>query len=330
MIRIVMVCPGSRSGGSGKAVTARRWTRLLRSLGYRVLVTEEYDAEPGHLLLALHAGRSAASVRRFRRLHPGKPVVLALTGTDVYRDIHRSASARRCLEQADRLVLLQPLALEEIPGSLWARAVVIRQSVRMPWVEPARRPRTFDVAVLAHLRAVKDPFRAAAAAKLLPSESRIRILHAGTAEDRDWARRARDETRRNPRYVWRGELPRWRAKRLLAGSRLMVLSSRLEGGANVISEASVAGVPVLASRIPGTVGLLGSGYPGYFEVGDTRGLARLLDRAETDREFYDRLAEGVRAPAHLFLPSHERRAWKLLLEDLIEAPPRPEPRETQS
>jgi len=316
-----MVCPGSRSGTSGNTVTAKRWTRLLRSLGYRVLVAEEYDAEPGHLLLALHAGKSAASVRRFRRLHPGRPVVVALTGTDLYRDIHRSETARRSLELADRLVLLQPLALEEIPGALWARAVVIRQSVRMPWVEPARRPRTFDVAVLAHLRGVKDPLRAAAAARLLPPDSRIRIVHAGAALDRTWARRATIETRRNPRYVWRGELPRWRAKRLLAGSRLMVLSSLMEGGANVISEASVAGVPVLASRIPGTLGLLGSAYPGYFEVGDTRGLARLLERAETDCGFYEALGDEVRGLAPLFLPSHERRAWKLLLADLLESPP---------
>ncbi len=325
-----MVCPESRNESAGNAVTAKRWTRLLRSLGYRVSVTEEYAGEPCRLLLALHAGKSAGSIRRFHRLHPELPIVVALTGTDVYRDIRRGGAPRRSLELADRLVLLQPLALEELPGAMWSKAAVIRQSVRMPWVGRAEHPRTFDVAVLAHLRGVKDPLRAAAAARFLPPESRIRIVHAGMALDPAWSKRARNETRRNPRYVWKGELPRWRAKRLLAGSRLMVLSSRLEGGANVISEASVAGVPILATRIPGTVGLLGAGYPGYFEVGDTRGLARLLTRAETDEGFREGLEAEIRALAHHFLPSHERGGWKRLLEDLLETPPRPEPEETGS
>jgi hypothetical protein len=37
----------------------------------------------------------------------------------------------------------------------------------------------------------------------------------------------------------------------------MPISSLAEGGANVIGEAAVVGIPVLASRIPGNVGLLG-------------------------------------------------------------------------
>ena len=51
----------------------------------------------------------------------------------------------------------------------------------------------------------------------------------------------------------------------------MVLSSVSEGGANVdFRGRRRAGVPVLASRMDGNVGLLGSDYPGYFPVGDTR------------------------------------------------------------
>jgi glycosyltransferase involved in cell wall biosynthesis len=131
------------------------------------------------------------------------------------------------------------------------------------------------------------------------------------------ARRARAEMARNPRYRWLGELSHARALARLARSRLLVLSSRLEGGANVIGEAAVRGVPILASRIDGSVGLLGADYPGFFPVGDTAALAALLGRAEADATFYARLRRTVAGSAWLFGPQRERRAWRQLLRELI-------------
>src|SRR5260370_38412563 len=116
------------------------------------------------------------------------------------------------------------------------------------------------------------------------------------------ANRARALMRRDPRYHWLGEIPRWQARRLLTRSRLLILSSRMEGGANVISEAVVDGVPVLASRIPGNVGLLGPRFPGYFPVADSAALARLLHPAETDRPFSSRLLESLNQLKPLFNP----------------------------
>ena len=124
---------------------------------------------------------------------------------------------------------------------------------------------------------------------------------------------------RNPRYRWLGEQPRWQARRLLARSHVMVLSSRLEGGANVVSEAAVASVPILASRIPGSVGLLGEKYPGYFAVGATSELRELLLRAESDPKFLSGLSKSVAAVRHLFRPAAERKAWKELLRELAQA-----------
>jgi len=129
------------------------------------------------------------------------------------------------------------------------------------------------------------------------------------------AARARAEQRRNPRYRWLGPLPHARARKVLARSRLLCLTSRLEGGANVLSEAAAAGVPVLCSRIDGSVGLLGTGYPGYFPVGGTRALARLLLRAETDPRFYTGLRRGVRRLTRLVRPERERAAWASLLTE---------------
>ena len=316
MTRVVLVTPADPSGCTGNAVTAHRWARLLRRLGCRVRVVQAYDGEPCDLLIALHARKSAASVARVRRESPETPIVVALTGTDLYHDLRRSASARRTIDVASKLVVLQPLALRELPARYWPKTVVIRQSVRMPWVRPPARARHFDVAVLSHLRRVKDPLRAAYAARRLPPESRIRVLHAGAALELAYIDRVRAEAERNPRYVWKGELPRWKAKRLLASSHLLLVTSRSEGGANVISEAAVAGVPILATRVPGNIGLLGKTYPGYFDVGDTEGLAELMRRAETDRDFYADLVRHVRALKRLLLPARELAAWKLELEEL--------------
>ena len=91
----------------------------------------------------------------------------------------------------------------------------------------------------------------------------------------------------------------------------------MEGGANVISEAVVDGIPVLASRIPGSVGMLGEGYPGFYPVGDTRALARLLRRAATESDFYGRLKKWCDRLAPLFESSRERAAWEELLRELI-------------
>ena len=130
------------------------------------------------------------------------------------------------------------------------------------------------------------------------------------------AHRARAEEQRNRRYRWLGEIPRPKARRLIAGSHLLVLSSKMEGGANVISEAIVDGTPVLASRIPGSVGLLGSDYSGYYLFGDTGGLRTLLLRAETDTAFYRDLSSRCSKLASLFKPERERSAWRQLLSEL--------------
>src|SRR5579859_2207122 len=286
---IRMVCPAPPGSLYGNRVTAERWARMLRSLGHRVAINSGYEDEPCDALIALHARRSAGAVFKFRRRCPDAPLIVALTGTDLYRDIRRSQKAQRALEAAGRIVALQPLAADELAPHLRRKLRVIYQSA-----EPVRgriRPvgEFFDVSVAGHLRVVKDPFRAAYAARQLPLSSRIRVLHAGGAMLPALARKARAEEARNTRYRWLGPLSRRRTRRLIAQSRVLVLSSRIEGGANVISEAVVDGTPVIASRIPGSIGLLGKDYPGYFPAGETKALADLLARAESDTAFYSEL-----------------------------------------
>lgn len=170
--------------------------------------------------------------------------------------------------------------------------------------------------MLGHLREVKDPFRAPEAVRLLPSDSRIEIIHIGSALSPDMETRARSETQSNPRYRWVGEHPRWKAIRFLARSRLLVLTSIMEGGANAISEALACSVPVLSSRISGSIGLLGKDYPGYFPVENTEALAELMYRAETDRTFYTDLEKHCAQQASIVDPEKEKESWEMLLKEL--------------
>lgn len=315
-MKILLITPAPPGSRKGNRVTALRWGRLLRQLGHRVAIQHEYNDESADLLIALHARRSFPAVEWFGRLYPDRPVVVALTGTDLYDEIHTDKTAALALEKATRLVVLQPLGIEEVPKTLRSKVRVIYQSTVAPRTDRAPRTGTFEVCVLGHLRPVKDPFRTAQAARLLPPSSRIRVLHLGAALDGDMDRQARREAAGNPRYRWLGDRPRWQALRVLARCRLLVQSSRLEGGANTISEAIAAGVPVLSSHIPGSVGILGADYPGYFPVGDTQALAALLHRAETDAGFYAELKAWCRRLRPLVNPARERAAWRLLLGEL--------------
>lgn len=323
-MRIQLICPAAAGTLHGNRVTALRWAKLLQALGHRVRVVQQYQGEGCDLLIALHARRSAGAVLRFHRHFPRRPVIVALTGTDLYRDLRRQRRPWRVLKLATRLIVLQPQALRGLPPALRRKARVLYQSADRTPPPPrgggkrkkSRRVEFFDVCVIGHLRKVKDPFRAGVASRRLPASSRIRVLHAGVPMEEGMAQRARAEEKRNLRYHWLGGLSPAKTRQLMAASRLLVLSSHLEGGANVISEAVVDAVPVLASRIPGSVGLLGPGYPGYFPVGDARTLARLLLRAETDHRFYGRLKSWCSRRAGLFRPSQERARWRKLLEEL--------------
>ena len=328
-LKICIVSTVSAQAKTGNRITALRWAKVLRALGHRVKIEQQYGGANYDVMIALHARRSQASIRRFRLKHPDRPLILALTGTDIYQDLSWSRIAQRSLKLATRLVALQPRAIERLPKDLQSKAVAIFQSaVAPPKSSASVRDGVFEVCVISNLRPVKDPLRAAQAARLLPKDSRIRVLHVGGALDESLAKRARRESRVNGRYRWLGEVDHSQALRTLQRSRLLVLSSKLEGGANVIGEAVVCGVPVLASRIEGSVGLLGSEYSGYFEVGDTRGLARLLLRAERDSRFLRLLRRQCQQRARYFRPEREKAAWRRLLLSATARPARRTDRRT--
>ncbi len=312
-MNICLVTPASPGSRKGNRVTALRWAKRLRELGHRVRLRKDLSTGDWDLAVALHARKSAPSVAWAAAA--GIPVIVALTGTDLYDDLPHSREARRALELARRIVTLQPLATRALPPELRARTRSILQSARAVAGGPPD-PGHFDVCVVGHLREVKDPLRAAAAARLVPPESRLRVLQVGGPLGDEWAAAARAEAAANPRYRWLGERPRGETLALLSRCRLLALTSRLEGGANVISEALAAGVPVVSSRIDGSIGILGPDYPGYFPVGDTTALAALLGRCERDGTFLDALAGWCASLRPLVEPARERESWKALLAEI--------------
>lgn len=312
---IVLITPAGPRSRYGNRNTAMRWAGFLRELGHRVALCVTWDGSPAQLMIALHARRSHDSLARFRAAFPDRPLVLVLTGTDLYRDIHVDAAARGSLQLADRLVVLQEMGARELSPALRRKTSVIYQSARqLPRTEPLKS--YFEVVVSGHLREEKDPFRAAAALHLLPRESRIRITHVGGAMTEAMAREARSWMQQEPRYRWLGERPHWEAVRFIARSRVMVISSRMEGGANVVCEALAADVPVIASRISGNIGMLGRGYSGYFAAGNERALARRLGRAESNPIFLRELQNQVAERRYLVHPRREKSALARLLADL--------------
>jgi putative glycosyltransferase (TIGR04348 family) len=315
-MHISLITPAPPSSRAGNRTTAVRWRDLLRALGHRVDVSTAYAGENADAMIALHAWRSADSIAAFAEKHADRPLIVAITGTDAYRFIetHRETTVRS-LELAHRLVGLHDLIADALPETQRHKMRVIYQSAESVGQRSPYR-RFFHVCVIGHLRDEKDPLRPALAARLLPPESRIQIHQYGKAHTSEWANAAESEMQTNPRYRWHGELPRYALRQVYRRTNLLVLPSRMEGGANVISEACVAGVPVIASKIPGSVGLLGENYPGFYRVSDEQDLARRLRSVEADADYHADLTGRCDALGQRFRPETEAAAWKTLLAEL--------------
>lgn len=313
-MHIALITPYGPEHQNGNWHTAARWTAFLREAGHRVDVSTAWDGEPADVMIALHARRSAPAIHAFAAKHPDKPLIVVLTGTDLYRDIRHDEDAQQSLKLAHRLVVLQEKGLEELAPELAAKTRVIYQSA--PDIPSQRKSSdTFEVLVIGHLREEKDPFRSALAAALLPNDSRIQITHLGRALSSDMEAKARELESRIPRWHWQGEVSHEEVADRLSRAHLMIISSLMEGGANVICEALAAGVPVIASDIPGNIGMLGQDYPGYYPVGDEHGLARLLSKAENDPDFYAKLLQHCRERRALMTPEREATSVRQLARE---------------
>jgi putative glycosyltransferase (TIGR04348 family) len=297
-------------------MTALRWQGFLETLDYSVEVTESWSGGNAGLLIALHAYRSHQSIVAFKKQYPSRPIVLILTGTDIYRDIANHSEVIESMEMAEQLIVLQSSAVNSVPAHLRHKVQVIYQSVEMDIRDSAVKE-DFLVSVIGHLRDEKDPFCVVRSLPLLPSDSKITVKHLGQAMNPQMKDQATHFNKTIDRYEWLGELSHADALKVLSNSCLMVISSRMEGGAHVVSEAIALGIPVIASDIPGNRGLLGEDYPGYYLVADENALATLLYRAENTPTFYASLQKHIDLRRELITPAREKQSIQDLVSGLV-------------
>jgi glycosyltransferase involved in cell wall biosynthesis len=313
-MQILIATPKQKYKTQGNHVTAFRWARLIEEAGHDVKIKavptfdEVVQADPD-VLIALHATHNASTIVRAAKLFPQLATVVIMTGTDLNIDLAKDPSDTRfrqafdSLESATRIVLLEPASLEllrKVDPRFADKAVVIPQSASAACPskdEIGALPdvfldsRTFKVAVVGHLRAVKDPLAAAEAARLLPDESRVQVIQWGAALEETFAEAAKREMKRNQRYDWIGPVGHQQSQLQLQQCDVMVLSSLFEGGPAVLSEAIVHDVPIIANEITATRGLLGDDYPGFYRNADRQQLADLILKAEQDPSFLKLLSQ---------------------------------------
>ena len=286
---------------------------MLQSLGHRATIASDYTRNTD-LLIAIHATHSRDQFLSFFDRFPNRPTCLVLSGTDIYATGNKKPpTILPQLKAATKVIVFQKYAALKVPKSLRSKVSVLYHAA----IPVKRRPKPltscFEIVVSGHLRDEKDPMRAAMAVRKLPGNSKVRVTHLGKILDSKYTSLVRREMETNKRYHWLGDQPLWRARQIVARSRLLVHTSILEGGANVIAEALVDRVPIIASKIHGNVGLLGDSYPGYFPVRNTNMLQKLIARAESDTGFYKGLVLGCKKRAPIFTVKHETKQWKQLI-----------------
>lgn len=317
--RLCLVTPALAQANNGNWQTAARWAHMLAP-DYRVRLLKDWDGQPDDAMIALHARRSAASIEQWSRQLVGRPLVVALTGTDLYRDIAVDAAAQRSLALADRLVVLHEGAPFDVPAPYRAKTVVCFQSCSS-WRTLGKTPRRLRALMVGHLRPEKDAETYFAAARRLARRGDIVLDHIGGVLDPDLGIQARELMREQPNYRWLGNRPHRDTRARIQRAHVLVHCSRMEGGAHVVMEAVRSGTPVIASRISGNVGMLGADYGGYFEPGDAAGLAALLERARDDPAMLATLAAQAARRAPLFEPARERACLRRLMHSLMQRPP---------
>jgi putative glycosyltransferase (TIGR04348 family) len=316
---LVIVTPALADANNGNWQTARRWAQMLAS-GYRVRLTDRWpmDGPLGDeaLMIALHARRSAPAMVAWRAAQPQRPLLLVLTGTDLYRDIVDDTTAQASLASADALVVLNNLGPQQLPLQYRAKCHVLLQSCSQRRTLP-KTGRHLRALMVGHLRDEKDPLTYLRAAERLAHRADLHFDHIGAALAPTLGAAAQTLAARQPNYRWLGALPHAAVRRQIQQAHVLVHASRMEGGAHVVIEALRSGTPVIASRIDGNLGLLGSDHDATFAVGDDATLAALLLRSRDDPDMLpDLMRQGdLRAP--LFAPEAEAATLHRIVAGLL-------------
>jgi putative glycosyltransferase (TIGR04348 family) len=318
MARIVIISPALPDANNGNWQTARRWARMLSGM-HQARITQVWqpDLNPAtasdEIMLALHACRSAASIAAWAGQRGSRSLIVALTGTDLYRDIHTERQAQQSLNAAGQLIVLQELGIQSLPAQHRAKTQVLLQSTTSRKTL-AKTAKHLNAVMVGHLREEKMPQTLFEAARLLTDEPQIRITHIGAGLDEALAQDAVNTEALCAGYTWSRGLKHAQTRQKIQRAHVLAHTSRMEGGAHVIMEAVCSGTPVLASRMDGNVGMLGANYDGYFPVGDAQALAAMLRRCKNEPAFLDHLKHQCDTRAPLFAPANERAALLKIID----------------
>lgn len=328
--------PALADSNNGNWQTARRWQQFL-SDQFNVRIVKHWEESPATAndaaMIALHARRSAESITAWAQNRgtdaQGSPgLILALTGTDLYRDIESDETAKKSLELAQHLIVLQEKGVEKLSEDLQAKTTVIFQSTttRKTLTKAKRR---LKVVMVGHLRDEKMPQTLMEAAVLLRGYGDIFIDHIGGPLDPELAQAAEETMQACPNYRWLGNQPHGATRTRIQRAHVLVHASKMEGGAHVIMEAVCSGTPVVASYIDGNIGMLGAGYPGYFPLGNSHALANVLTQLQEDivnpkplppgkSSLYTKLKNQCAERAKLFAPENEQNHLIRLVQRAIQ------------
>ena len=342
---LLIVSPALADANNGNWQTAKRWAGLL-SDHYDVSIERSYEFNRTNpnlkpdVLLALHARRSADSIEQFaaaNRAEQNCPaLVLALTGTDLYKDIHEDAKANHSLTLANSLIVLQEKAMDKVPAEHIHKTHTVFQSCS-EYPTLAKPNDVLKLVVVGHLRDVKMPQTIFEAACLLKQYNDIEWTHIGDALDTHWGQQALATQQVNFNYHWLGNVDHERVRHLIQQAHVLIHPSQMEGGAHVIMEAVRSGTPVIASYVDGNVGMLGNDYLGYFPLGDANALVNLImqlhanmtehhppadvttaNNTSSPNNLYQQLRQQCAARAPLFTPINEKAALLAAIEYSLE------------
>lgn len=315
---LVIVSPALASANNGNWQTAKRYRQLLKA-HFKVRLVGQWDgSKSDDLMLALHARRSHDSIAAWHAMHGARGLVVVLTGTDLYRDIEHHPQAQQSLDFASHLVVLQHMGLGALPARLRAKTSVVLQSTSSRVTLP-KSTRRIRAVMVGHLREEKSPQTLFEAAAILSEHPDIDIQHIGAEHDARLGQMAHQTAALYKHYQFKGALAHSETRRQIQRAHVLVHTSVMEGGAHVLMEAICSGVPVIASRISGNMGMLGEDYAALFPVGNSTALADMLIRFRHDAQFVHLLKAQCALRAPLFSAEQERQGLLTILHNAITA-----------
>ena len=268
---------------TGNYVTAKRYAYHLQNLGHSVSICtgfeEKVNVEEVRCAFVLHAEKGFHVVKELAAKNI--PVVLVLTGTDLYRDIISTKNSKkehclRSIQLASAIVVLHENAVSDLLKVVSfprERIFVVLQSV-VDFKKRSfffKKKNHYKILLLSNIREEKGIIIAIAGflefQKNIDARTKFTLDHIGGVLDQGYFKKITNLLEGVKSVSFLGSAEKEKLQTILASYDLLLHSSFIEGGSLVIQEAHNAGLPIIASDISCHTALLGSAYVGLHSVG---------------------------------------------------------------